>query len=144
VLFDLAAPIALYYGLRAAGAGIVPSLAAGTVPPAGSAIVQAIRHRRIDALAVTVLTLLVLSAGVSVLAGSPRFLLAKDAVLTAVWGTWFLLSLLAAGHSRFGSRGPCSKGIGSSTHAPESGPRRPSGPGMSCGNSSRDFAGCGR
>jgi hypothetical protein len=40
-----------------------------------------------------VLTLLVLSAGVSVLAGSPRFLLAKGAALTAVWGTWFLLSL---------------------------------------------------
>ena len=93
VLFGLAAPIALYYGLRAAGAGIVPSLIAGTAAPAGSAIVQAIRHRRIDALAVTVLTLLVLSAGVSVLAGSPRFLLAKDAALTAVWGTWFLLSL---------------------------------------------------
>jgi hypothetical protein len=93
VLFGLAAPIALYYGLRAAGAGIVPSLIAGTVAPAGSAIVQAIRHRRIDALAVTVVILLVLSAGVSVLAGSPRFLLAKDAVLTAVWGTWFLLSL---------------------------------------------------
>jgi membrane associated rhomboid family serine protease len=93
VLFGLAAPIALYYGLRAAGAGIVPSLIAGTVAPAGSAIVQAIRHRRIDALAVTVLTLLVLSAGVSVLAGSSRFLLAKDAALTAVWGTWFLLSL---------------------------------------------------
>ena len=41
----------------------------------------------------TVVILLVLSAGVSVIAGSPRFLLAKDAVLTAVWGTWFLLSL---------------------------------------------------
>jgi hypothetical protein len=63
------------------------------VAPAGSAIVQAIRHRRIDALAVTVVIFLVLSAGVSVIAGSPRFLLAKDAVLTAVWGTWFLLSL---------------------------------------------------
>ena len=93
VLFGLAAPVALYYGLRSAGAGIVPSLIAGTAAPAGSAIVQAIRHRRIDALAVTVVILLVLSAGVSVLAGSPRFLLAKDAVLTAVWGTWFLLSL---------------------------------------------------
>lgn len=93
VLFDLAAPIALYYGLRSAGVGTVPSLVAGTAPPAGSAIVHAIRHRRIDALAVTVLILLVLSAGLSAIAGSPRFLLAKDAVLTAVWGTWFLLSL---------------------------------------------------
>lgn len=89
-LLGLVAPIALYYGLRAAGAGIVPSLIAGTVATAGSAIVQAIRHRRIDALGVTVLILLVVGAGVSVLAGSQRFLLAKDAVLTAVWGTWFL------------------------------------------------------
>ena len=93
VLFDQAAPIALYYGLRSAGAGMVPSLVAGTAAPAVSGIVQAIRHRRTDALAVTVVILLVLSAGVSVIAGGPRFLLAKDAVLTAVWGTWFLLSL---------------------------------------------------
>ncbi len=93
VLFNLAVPIALYYGLRSAGVGIVPSLIAGTVAPAGSGIVQAIRHRRVDALAVTVVALLMLSAAVSVIAGSPRLLLAKDAVLTAVWGAWFLLSL---------------------------------------------------
>ena len=93
VLFDLAAPIALYYGLRSAGVGMVPSLIAGTAAPAVSGIAQAIRHRRTDALAMTVVILLVLSAGVSVIAGGPRFLLAKDAVLTAVWGTWFLLSL---------------------------------------------------
>ena len=144
VLLGLAAPIALYYGLRAAGAGIVPSLIAGTAAPAGSAIVRAIRHRRIDALAVTVLTLLVLSAGVAVLAGSPRFLLAKDAALTAVWGSGSCSASAAAGHSPSGSPGPCSKGTGSSTRAPGPGPRWPGGPGTSCGNSSRDFAGCGR
>ena len=95
VLFDLAAPIALYYGLRSMGVGVVPSLVAGTAPPLGNAVVRAIRQRRIDALAVTVLTLLVLSAGLSVIAGSPRFLLAKDAALTAVWGAWFITSLRA-------------------------------------------------
>ena len=125
VLLGLAAPIALYYGLRAAGAGIVPSLIAGTAAPAGSAIVRAIRHRRIDALAVTVLTLLVLSAGVAVLAGSPRFLLAKDAALTAVWGSGSCSASAAAGDSPSGSPGPCSKGTGSSTRAP--GPVRAAG-----------------
>jgi membrane associated rhomboid family serine protease len=95
VLFDLAAPLALYYGLRAAGLGVTLSLLASAAAPAGSAAVHAIRNRRLDALAVTVLILLSLSAGASVITGSPRFLLAKDAALTAVWGFWFLLSLRA-------------------------------------------------
>ncbi len=95
VLFDLVAPIAVYYGLRSAGVGTVVCLAAGAAPPVANGIVHAVKHRRIDALAASVLLLLALSAGVSVLAGTPRFLLAKDAALTAVWGIWFVLSLRA-------------------------------------------------
>jgi len=95
VLFDLAAPIALYYGLRAAGVGIVIALVAGAAAPAMNGLFHAVRHRHLDALAVTVLTLLLLSTAVSAIAGSVRFLLAKDAVLTTVWGAWFLLSLRA-------------------------------------------------
>ncbi|MGH2390468.1 MAG: hypothetical protein ACRDIE_19885 [Chloroflexota bacterium] len=36
---SLAAPIALYYGLRAAGVGIYPALIIGAVPPALSVLV---------------------------------------------------------------------------------------------------------
>ena len=93
LLLDLAAPIVLYYGLRAVGIGIVPCLVVGAVPPASNAIAHAVRRRQIDGLGATVLTLLVLSAGVSMIVGSPRWLLAKDAGLTAVWGIWFLLSV---------------------------------------------------
>ena len=92
-VFDLAAPAIVYYGLRWASVDIVPALIAGVVPPVGNAVVQAIRRRRIDALAAAIVTLLLLSAAVSMIAGNPRFLLAKEAVLTAVWGAWFLLSL---------------------------------------------------
>jgi hypothetical protein len=64
----------------------------GSLPDRGDSGARGQRNRpgdqarRIDALAVTAVILLVLSAGVSVIAGSPRFLLAKDALLTAVWG----------------------------------------------------------
>ena len=53
VLFDLVAPIALYYGLRAAGVGIVVALVAGAAAPALNAIVQGVRSRHVDPLAVT-------------------------------------------------------------------------------------------
>ena len=92
-LMDFAAPTVVYYGLRTAGVGIVPALVAGSATPVGNALMQAIRRRRVDPLAVAVVTSLLLSAGVSLIAGSPRFLLAKDAGLTAVWGAWFLVSL---------------------------------------------------
>jgi hypothetical protein len=95
VLIDLAAPIALFYGLRSFGVGIAVCLIVGAAPPVASAISHAIKRQRIDTLAVTVLVLLVVSAGFSTVAGSPRFLLAKDAALTTGWGCWFLLSLRA-------------------------------------------------
>jgi hypothetical protein len=41
------------------------------------------------------MVLLLLSAGVSLLAGSPRVLLARDGLLTATWAIWFFLSLRA-------------------------------------------------
>jgi len=71
----------------------LPGGVVGGAAPAVNGIVQVIRHRRIDALAVTVLILPGLSTGVSVIAGSPRFLLAKDAALTAVWAAWFFFTL---------------------------------------------------
>jgi len=96
LLAELVAPIALYYGLRSAGAGIYLALIVGGVPAILSAVIKAIRHRRADGVAAAVLTLLVLSAGVSLIGGSPRFLLAKDGMLTAATGLWFFCSLRAS------------------------------------------------
>jgi len=89
---NLAAPIALYYGLRAVGVGIYPALIVGAVPPLLSALVQIIRRDRVDSLGLFMMTMMLLSAGVSLLTGSPRFLLAKDGWLTGVSGVWMLFS----------------------------------------------------
>jgi len=89
---NLAAPIALYYGLRAVGIGIYPALIVGAVPPALSALVQIIRRDRVDSLGLFMMTMMLLSAGTSLLTGSPRFLLARDGWLTGVCGLWMLFS----------------------------------------------------
>lgn len=93
LLINLVAPIALYYGLRSAGASIYLALIVGAVAPALSTVVIAIKYRRVDGLAVAVLAMLAVSTGVSLIGGSPRFLLAKDSLLTAAWGAWFIVSL---------------------------------------------------
>lgn len=94
VMLNLVAPIALYYGLRMAGVGDLRALLIGAVVPGLSAIFTLIRHRRIDGLALFMIATLLLTGGVSLLTGSPRFLLAKDGLLTVVWGAWFFVSLL--------------------------------------------------
>jgi hypothetical protein len=94
LVVDLVAPIALYYGLRAVGVGIFPALVVGAVAPALSAVVMTIRGQKVTSVGLSVMTMLLVSAGLSLLTGSPRFLLAKDGGLTAVWGAWFFASLL--------------------------------------------------
>jgi hypothetical protein len=93
VVLDLAAPIIVFYGLRWVGAGVFVALIAGAIAPMLSMLVKLTKDRHVDALAVAVLGVLLFSAGVSLIDGSPRFLAAKDCVLTAAWGGWFLLSL---------------------------------------------------
>jgi hypothetical protein len=90
---NVAAPIALYYGLRAVGVGIYLALIVGAVAPALGAVVKLIRRERLDFLGLFMMTMLLLGAGVSLLTGSPRFLLAKDGWLTGVTGVWMLLSV---------------------------------------------------
>lgn len=90
---NLVAPIALYYALRGAGVGIYPALIVGAVIPALGAVVKLIRREPLDFLGLFMLSMLLLSAGVSFLSGGPRFLLAKDGWLTGVSGVWMLVSV---------------------------------------------------
>jgi hypothetical protein len=90
---NLAAPIALYYGLRAAGVGIYPALIVGAMIPALGVVIKLIRRERLDFLGLYMMTMLLLGAGVMLLTGSPRFLLAKDGWLTGVSGVLMLLSV---------------------------------------------------
>jgi hypothetical protein len=93
LLVNLVAPLAIFYGLRAAGVDQWLSLVLGAIPPTAHALYTAVRRRKLDALALFTLTILGGSVATSFLIGSPRFLLAKDGWMTAVAGLWMLATL---------------------------------------------------
>src|SRR5690348_11961243 len=90
---NLIAPLAVFYGLRAAGLDQWLALMLGSVPPTGHALYTAIARRRLDGLALFTLSILIGSVATSFVIGSPRFLLAKDGWMTAVAGAWILVTL---------------------------------------------------
>ncbi len=93
MLLDLVVPLGLYYGLRAAGVGTYLALVIAAVVPAGLVLTRLIRSRRLDGLSLYVLAIMVLSTLVSVIAGSPRVLLAREGWLTGITGLWFIVSI---------------------------------------------------
>jgi hypothetical protein len=133
IVFDIAAPIALYYGLRAAGLSSLAALAIGAVIPAASAAWVLARKRRANMVALLVLGTMVASLIISVISDSPRFLLAKDGLLTSVWGIWFLVSLRARRPAAFLFARPLLEG----------GAHSRSRTGTCCGRPSRGSAGSG-
>lgn len=101
MIADIAAPIAVYYGLRAAGASVWLALAAGAIIPAVIAVAGLLRRRRADTMGLLVLATLAASAGLSLATGSPRALLARDGLITAAWAAYLYLSLLASRPATF-------------------------------------------
>ena len=95
LLFDMAAPIAMFYVLTAAGLSSFTSLLLSAVLPGLSTVYQVIRSRRLDALAVFMMSITVITALASLVSGSPRFLLAKDGFITGISGVWLLATTRA-------------------------------------------------
>ncbi|MEJ3652989.1 VC0807 family protein [Actinomycetes bacterium KLBMP 9759] len=93
LLVNAVAPMAIFYGLRAAGVDQWPALMLGLVAPAATTVHSVVTKRRIDMIAGLVITVLLVSVGLSFLTGSPRTLLARDGLVTAVAGAWILLTL---------------------------------------------------
>ncbi|MCK7622382.1 hypothetical protein MUU72_04485 [Streptomyces sp. RS10V-4] len=94
LVFELALPLGSYYGLRAAGTGEWPAMAVGGVlllPWIGYGIV---RQRRVEAMAVFTLSLVVVGTLLTLVTGSPRVLMIRDSWLTAAIGLWILGTLL--------------------------------------------------
>ncbi len=91
--WGLVAPIAGFYVLRALGIDPLMALLAGAAATLFGLVLRLVRTHRLDGLTAMFGTLTLLSLGVSVLNGSPRFLLAKDGLITAASGLWFLTSL---------------------------------------------------
>jgi hypothetical protein len=95
VLVDLVLPLLIFYGLRQAGVGIVGATLAGSVIPAARTIHSLVRGKSVDWMAVFMLTALAVGTIAALLMHSPRLLLAKDGVITALCGFWMLGTLFA-------------------------------------------------
>ncbi|WP_433559499.1 VC0807 family protein [Pseudonocardia xinjiangensis] len=93
LLINAVAPIAVFYGLRAAGVDQWSALMLCLVAPAAKTVHSVVTKRRIDMLAGLVMSVLLLSVALSFLTGSPRTLLARDGWITAMAGIWILLTL---------------------------------------------------
>ncbi|WP_328917497.1 MULTISPECIES: VC0807 family protein [unclassified Streptomyces] len=94
LFFELALPLGSYYGLRAAGAGQWLAMVVGgalLLPWIGYGVV---RQRRVEAMAVFTLTLVVAGTLLSMITGSARVLMIRDSWLTAAIGFWVLGTLL--------------------------------------------------
>ncbi|MEZ0067709.1 hypothetical protein ABIA32_003724 [Streptacidiphilus sp. MAP12-20] len=96
VLAEFVVPTALFYGLRAFGLSIYLTLIIASVLPATVGVLRLVRSRKVDGLALYLLVIMVLSTGVSLIGGSPRFLLSREAWLTGVTGAWFIGSVWTA------------------------------------------------
>jgi len=85
-------PVALFYGLRAAGIDAYTALLAGAAVSVAGSLVDLLRARKVSPFGLYALTLMVLSTVVSVIPGDERFLLARGALVMGVSGLWFLVS----------------------------------------------------
>lgn len=92
IVIDVLFPLALYYVLRAAGASVYLALLLGAIAPALRTLAGLIATRTVDGLGTFMLTTMLVGVTISLIAGNPRFLLAKEAWVTAVTGGWFLIS----------------------------------------------------
>jgi hypothetical protein len=93
LVFDVGGPLAVYYGLRAAGLSTVLSLIlSGALPVLGIALSLA-RGRRLDAIGVLVLTGIVVGTVLGLVTGSAHAVLLDGTVPTFVFGVVCLVSL---------------------------------------------------
>ncbi|WP_436529030.1 VC0807 family protein [Actinoplanes sp. HUAS TT8] len=96
MIIDFGLPLVVYYGLRAAGVDQWWSLLLSGVVPAVVVIARFVRSRKIDFLALFVLSIVALSVGVSAMTGDARTMLIRDAwggLLGGLLGLWLLASV---------------------------------------------------
>jgi hypothetical protein len=96
VVFEVVVPMALFYGLRAAGASQWWALMAGVLVAAPYVVWTVVRNRRIDRVALVTLSVLVLSVVLGLLSDDPRTLVIREgwtAALGGVFGAWMLVSV---------------------------------------------------
>ena len=109
---DVAVPVGLYYLLRdGVGVSLVLSLAVSSVLPAVRSVAGLARERRLNGLAALMLAVNVAGLAISFAAGNPRWMIAKDSVVSSVIAVAMLVSaaagrpLMSAGLKPFLTRG---------------------------------------
>ena len=93
---DLLGPTALLYLLLWRGVSLYLALLASALISAISALIAYRRRTGDGQFALIMLALPLAGLGVALITGSNRFLLAKESLLTAIVGAWFIGSLRAA------------------------------------------------
>ncbi|KAA9166327.1 hypothetical protein FPZ12_001820 [Amycolatopsis acidicola] len=97
VVFEVVVPMALFYGLRAAGVSQWWSLMAGVLVAAPYMVWTIVRHRRVDLVALVTLSVLVLSVVLGLLSDDPRTLVIREgwtAALGGLFGAWMLVTVV--------------------------------------------------
>ncbi|MFD6354866.1 VC0807 family protein [Nocardia tengchongensis] len=94
VILELILPIGAYYALRAAGVNPWVALVAPAVLTVPFLAYDVLRKRRVDAVALFTLTMIVIGTAVSIVTGDPRTLLVRDSWLFGAIGIWILATLL--------------------------------------------------
>jgi hypothetical protein len=96
VVFEVVVPMALFYGLRAAGVSQWWALMAGVLVAAPYVVWTIVRDRRLDLIALVTLSVLVLSVVLGLLSDNPRTLAIREgwtAALGGVFGGWMLVTV---------------------------------------------------
>ncbi|MEU6826153.1 VC0807 family protein [Streptomyces atriruber] len=96
LVLDALVPTASYYLLsKGFGMGTMAALAWSSVVPAARTVWGLVKERRVNGLAALILTANVVGLLMSLIAGDPRLMLAKDSGITATVGIAVLLSVVA-------------------------------------------------
>ena len=96
VVFEVVVPMALFYGLRAAGVSQWWALMAGVLVAAPYVLWTVARTRKVDLAALVTLSVLVLSDVLGLLSDDPRTLVIREgwtAALGGLFGAWMLVSV---------------------------------------------------
>jgi hypothetical protein len=97
VVFEVLVPMALFYGLRAAGVGQWWALMAGVLVAAPYVVWTIVRDRKVDLIALVTLSVLVLSVVLGLLSKDPRTLAIREgwtAALGGLFGAWMLVTVV--------------------------------------------------
>ncbi|MEU1535623.1 VC0807 family protein [Streptomyces fagopyri] len=96
LIVDVAVPVGSYYLLKNGfGAGTMAALGWSSVVPAVRTVWSVVRERKVNALAALILFVNVAGLLLSLVAGDPRLMLAKDSGVSSVIGIGILVSVMA-------------------------------------------------